>query len=296
MRGLVAQQALQSGFCLNIMRYCFSGHESFQCKSLWLKKGFDFLHNGYLFSQSDSVVKLGVGKNMVASIRFWLRAFGLTKNDVPTEFAYYLFDEQNGKDKFAEDIFTLWLLHFLIVYSEVASLYKLLFVDFQKEKKEFTKSDIQAFVRRKCSVPEQKNVYNDNTVKKDIGVLFKQYVSPDDIKTIEDFSSLLIPLNLIVKKNSETFCFCSKSADNIEPELILFALSIIRGEDKTISFDKLQELALMFCISITTLIEIIKTIEQEFASTIVFTDNSGIKNVQFISDIKPLDILNSYYD
>lgn len=277
------------------MRYCFSGHESFQCKSLWLKKGFDFLHNGYSFTQSDSVVKLGVGKNMVASIRFWLKAFGLTKNDITTEFADYLFDEHTGKDKFAEDVFTLWLLHFLIINSEIASLYKLLFVDFQKEKKEFTKSDIQAFIKRKCSVPEQKNVYNENTVKKDIGVLIKQYVSPDDLKTIEDFSSLLIPLNLIVKKNSETYCFNTKNAGHFEPALILFALSVIRGEDKTISFDKLQELALIFCISITTLIEIIKNIEQEFASTIVFTDNSGIKNVQFISNIKPLDILNSYF-
>ena len=277
------------------MRYCFSGHESFQCKSLWLKKGFDFLHNGYSFIQPDSVVKLGVGKNMVASIRFWLKAFGLTKNDITTEFADYLFDEKTGKDKFAEDIFTLWLLHFLIINSEIASLYKLLFIDFQKEKKEFTKSDIQAFIKRKCSVSEQKNVYNENTVKKDIGVLIKQYVSPDDLKTIEDFSSLLIPLNLIVKKNSETYCFNTKNAGHFEPALILFALSIIRGEDKTISFDKLQELALIFCISITTLIEIIKNIEQEFASTIVFTDNSGIKNVQFISNIKPLDILNSYY-
>lgn len=277
------------------MRYCFSGHESFQCKSLWLKKGFDFLHSGYSFTQSDSVVKLGVGKNMVTSIRFWLKAFGLTKNDVPTEYADYLFNENNGKDKFAEDVFTLWLLHFLIIYSEVASLYKLLFVDFQKEKKEFTKTDIQTFIKRKCSVQEQKNVYNENTVKKDIGVLLKLYVSPEDLKTIEDFSSLLIPLNLIVKKDSETFCFCSKNADSIEPTLILFALSVIRGEDKTISFDKLQDLALIFCISTTTLIEIIKKIEQEFTSTIVFTDNSGIKNVQFISNITPLDILNSYY-
>lgn len=277
------------------MRYCFSGHESFQCKSLWLKKGFDFLHSGYSFTQSDSVVKLGVGKNMVTSIRFWLKAFGLTKNDVPTEYADYLFNENNGKDKFAEDVFTLWLLHFLIIYSEVASLYKLLFVDFQKEKKEFTKTDIQTFIKRKCSVQEQKNVYNENTVKKDIGVFLKQYVSPEDLKTIEDFSSLLIPLNLILKKDSETFCFCSKNADSIEPTLILFALSVIRGEDKTISFDKLQNLALIFCISTTTLIEIIKKIEQEFTSTIVFTDNSGIKNVQFISNITPLDILNSYY-
>ncbi len=25
-------------------KYTFSGHESFQCKSLWLKKGFDFVN------------------------------------------------------------------------------------------------------------------------------------------------------------------------------------------------------------------------------------------------------------
>ena len=25
------------------MRYCFSGHESFPCKSMWLKKGYDYL-------------------------------------------------------------------------------------------------------------------------------------------------------------------------------------------------------------------------------------------------------------
>ena len=57
------------------MRYSFSGHESFQCKSLWLKKGYDFLRAGGKFSDTNSVVGLGVSKNMVASIRFWLRAW-----------------------------------------------------------------------------------------------------------------------------------------------------------------------------------------------------------------------------
>ena len=27
---------------MNDIKYCFSGHESFPCKSLWLKKGYDF--------------------------------------------------------------------------------------------------------------------------------------------------------------------------------------------------------------------------------------------------------------
>ena len=62
---------------------------------------------------------------MVASIRFWLRAFGITDNDVLTELGNYLFDENKGKDKYLEDIATLWLLHFSLVFSEEATLYKL---------------------------------------------------------------------------------------------------------------------------------------------------------------------------
>lgn len=57
------------------MRYRFSGHESFQYKSLLLKKGSDFLRAGGKFSDTNSVVRLSVGKNMVGSIRFWLRAW-----------------------------------------------------------------------------------------------------------------------------------------------------------------------------------------------------------------------------
>ena len=51
------------------MRYCFSGHESFPCKSMWLKKGYDYLVDRNRFTDPDAVVKLGVGKNMVQSIR-----------------------------------------------------------------------------------------------------------------------------------------------------------------------------------------------------------------------------------
>lgn len=61
------------------MRYSFSGHESFHCKSLWLKKGYDFICNKKHFADTDSVVELGVGKNMVSAIRYWLKAFSLTK-------------------------------------------------------------------------------------------------------------------------------------------------------------------------------------------------------------------------
>ena len=59
------------------MKFQFSGHESFICKHFWLKKGYDFISHKGNFNDESAVVELGVGKNMVASISYWLKAFGV---------------------------------------------------------------------------------------------------------------------------------------------------------------------------------------------------------------------------
>lgn len=242
------------------------------------------------------MVKLGVGKNMVASIRFWLRAFGLSNMDDVTKIADYLFNSDTGRDPYSEDLNTLWLLHFLLVNYRVASLYNLVFVDYQRERKEFTRSELQTYIRRKCSVPEQNNVYNENTVKKDIGVLLKNYVSPKDLKNIEDFSALLIGLNLIISKPQDTYYFREVTVKEIAPEVILFALLSLGDSEMTISLDGLQRISLMFCLPMISLIEIIRSLEQLYPGAIVFSDNSGIKNVQFRIELDKFDVLDNYYN
>lgn len=242
------------------------------------------------------MVKLGVGKNMVASIRFWLRAFGLSNMDDVTKIADYLFNSDTGRDPYSEDLNTLWLLHFLLVNYRVASLYNLVFVDYQRERKEFTRSELQTYIRRRCSVPEQKNVYNENTVKKDIGVLLKNYVSPKDLKNIEDFSALLIGLNLIISKPQDTYYFREVTVKEIAPEVILFALLSLGDSEMTISLDGLQRISLMFCLPMISLIEIIRSLEQLYPGAIVFSDNSGIKNVQFRIELDKFDVLDNYYN
>lgn len=277
-------------------RYSFSGHESFHCKSLWLKKGYDYLLAGNHFTDIDSVAKLGVGKNMVASIRFWLRAFGLSQSDELTDIAEFLFDTEHGRDPYAEDLNTLWVLHFLLVVTGIASIYNLTFVEYQREKKEFSKDELRNFIKRKCSVPEQRNVYNENTVKKDIGVLLKNYVAPKGLKNIEDFSALLIGLGLIVNKDSDVYSYRVTEPEDIAPDVVLFALLTLSGGDKTLSFDILQKLSLVFCLPIVSLIEIIRKIEKLYPGMVVFSDNSGIKNVQFIGELNRFDVLDNYYD
>ncbi len=61
----------------NNKKYTFSGHESFPCKTLWLKKGYDFIMAGKDFNDPTAVVDLGVGKNMVAAVRYWYKVFGV---------------------------------------------------------------------------------------------------------------------------------------------------------------------------------------------------------------------------
>ena len=36
------------------MKYAFSGHESFQCKGLWLKKGYDYAKAGLSFKSGKT--------------------------------------------------------------------------------------------------------------------------------------------------------------------------------------------------------------------------------------------------
>ena len=276
-------------------RYSFSGHESFFCKPLWLKKAYDSMNEGINFNTPDAVAILGVGKNMVASIRFWSRAFGLSVNDMPTPFANLIFNDENGYDPYLEDEGTLWLLHYFLLTKKVASIYHLTFLDFQREKKEFDRNQLLTFIRRKCNVPEQKNVYNENTVKKDISVLLHNYVMPSDLRSSEDFSALFLDLGLINSLGSEKYCFNDIDPNHIHPDILLYALLDYKGADNTISLDGMQEVALMFGLSLSNLIELIREVVAQHPDDLSYTDNSGVKNLQFIHDIDADTVLNHYY-
>ena len=98
-------------------KYRISGHESFPCRYTWLPKAVHGIQKDHrLFAdEAGAMVDLGVGKNMVRSIRFWAQAAGVVSAAKNSE--YYLTDfgvsllGERGRDPFLEDIRTLWLLH-----------------------------------------------------------------------------------------------------------------------------------------------------------------------------------------
>ncbi len=281
----------------------FSGHESFPCKSFWLKKGYDFVVNVKNFNDDDAVIELGVGKNMVAAIKFWLKAFNLIDNDNnKTIIADKLFSK-NGCDPYLENINTLWLLHYYLVTSEYSSIYSIVFNEFRKERFEFKKDNLYRFIVNEC---EKVNFEpNENTLNTDISVFLRTYLKPNKSSTnIEDeYSSLLIDLNLIATKGSNqkdfVYFFNMDEKNEIQPEILMFIILDKYSNSLTIDFNDLlnspNNIGSVFCITKNGLIKKIKYLADKYPF-ITFSDDAGIKQIQFKGNIPDKwDILNDFY-
>ena len=96
-----------------------SGHETFVLRRLWLPKTVRFIEEEKKCGRSPSfvgeeaMVKMGLGKNMLSSSRFWAAACGIiTKKGTDiTPLGVFLFDPETGKDKHCEKKNTQWLIH-----------------------------------------------------------------------------------------------------------------------------------------------------------------------------------------
>ena len=99
----------------------FARHETFHPRYGWLKKGYDaIVADPHAFTRDDATVRLGVGKNMVRSIRFWGLATKVYEADKrtravrPAAMGRALLDGDTGMDPYLERPDTLWALHWLV--------------------------------------------------------------------------------------------------------------------------------------------------------------------------------------
>jgi len=115
----------------SIRRFRFSGHETFACRYAWLPKAAQAVraYEDILTAarEDDAMVKLGVGKNMVRSIRFWAETTGTIEateaGHRPTEFGNDLLLMDGAFDPYLEDIQTLWLLHWKLASNQNALIF-----------------------------------------------------------------------------------------------------------------------------------------------------------------------------
>lgn len=181
----------------------FARHETFHPRYGWLKKGFDRASaDQEVFTKNDAPVILGVGKNMVKSIRYWCYAFKVLEEHkqagsrarayTPTSFGKALLSDE-GWDPYLEDPASLWLLHWYLLKSPCyGTTWHYVFNVFYQNT--FTAEDVlnalNEFTEQSCL----SNKPSTSSLTKDINCLLRMYVAPHNIRTLKE-DSLDCPFN-----------------------------------------------------------------------------------------------------
>lgn len=290
----------------------FGRHETFPLRYGWLPKGFQAVtQDAHIFESADeATVRLGVGKNMVHSIRFWLRATGMMdpKSYAVTQLGKRLLSDNRPKgwDPYLEDEATIWLLHWLLASNaEIGSTWFWFFNNFHKPK--FTAQEVQVALRDfvKANI---KNKVATTTLKTDASVLLRMYVqSRGNTRTpLEDaLDSPLSVLGLIQQEPGGRSYMSQVSPRPGLPEAVLAYAVTQLFDQRGVQAIPLEELmysrqgfaapGAVFRLSESALVGKLETLVGILPNLFEIRETAGIHQFYQLDEVDPLEILNAHY-
>ena len=275
----------------------FSGHETFVLRYGWLKKAYDaVVSDPEVFQREDALVTLGVGKNMVRSIRHWALACKIIEEQprsrgskfAPTPLAAFLFGE-NGRDRYLEDLGSLWLIHWNLVRHEAkattwAWAFNLL------RSTEFVSDTLRDLIvdevnRRGSMLPSA------DTLKRDVDCFVRTYVparQPRKALLEDTLDSPLCELGILqYDQTLHVYRFNRGSQDSLPDSLFTYALlSFWNASASHRESLSLNEIAFapfspgaVFKIDEENLIERLERVHDLTKARLLYTDTAGLKQV-----------------
>ena len=157
----------------------FSGHESFACRYGWLPKLYEaVIDDPQLFSSDDqAILRLGLGRNMVKSLRFWGEAFGITctkgRDVLATKFAHLLLDPHRGLDPYLETPGSLWRLHWTLTVHGGLGAWAVMF--FETHDREIAREHFVRSVQGRAS--QVRGRITSGTASNHVDVFLRTYVA-----------------------------------------------------------------------------------------------------------------------
>ncbi|MFQ7301748.1 MAG: DUF4007 family protein [Beduini sp.] len=212
----------------------FKGHETFYFRDGWLSKALFELNNtndnNILSDVKFGISKLGVGSNMVKSIKYWLMASKLVeyKN---SKLGYQLTDLGRliaNNDVYFEDNLSLWLIHFSISSNySMATTWNIFWNNFKADS--FTSKDLEDYITH--YLDNELVPYNQKSLESDITILLQMYskkLSDDDPE-----ENSICPLSRLSLINKDINGYVKNSIDLEEGhELIpLYIIAMSKDDD-----------------------------------------------------------------
>lgn len=298
---------------LNPKNLSFSGHQTFPFRYTWLKKGVDAVMNkAHIFTEDDAPVTLGVGKNMVSSIRHWCVTAGLIqkKKDTSnhqrgfevTDEGKTIFATNTGKDQYIENPATLWWIHWRIATNiEQAATWFWAFnvLNYPEFTRDSLIKDLMDWIKQQENI---KKPPAKNTIKQDVSCFLRTYCLSQsaDIVIIEDtFDSPLVELNLIQEVPGENrFQFNLGAKPSLTDSMLALTITDFWNlwfpERNALSFSEIMysksSPGQVFKLDENTMVMYLEKLESVTDGVLTYDDTAGLKQV-YRSEKEKLDSL-----
>lgn len=284
-------------------------HQTFSVRMGWLYKGLSNVINDTkikeysdIFISDESMNRLGLGANMVKSLRYWMVALGITEEKISrgqkaTKFGQLVFDF----DKHFEELGTLLLCHYyLVTNKEWGTSWYYLFNEYSS--KDFVKNDFTLELIN--WIHSIKSTVAESSINSDVDCIIKTYCDSRVVNNDENIyeDNKLCPLSqlgLITHSNLYNGLYYKKSLpiERIPLEIAMFIIlkqiEESNSKNKIINLDALlmqqKSITKVFNLSTENLIKLLYKLE--FAEYIVFTKTSGLEQIK----IKNINNNSNYY-
>lgn len=212
----------------------YKGSQSFTLRSGWVQKALIEIKNRpnvNVFSKKDGVIYLGLGSNMVTSLKYWLDTAGITDINKKKRSQLSPFGELIFKyDQYLETPFVWQLVHLQIASNKLmAPLFWFLFNQCGGGGT-FTKD---SFCEDYIDFAKTENAKtNQNYVTDDFSVLVRSYISTEKSDPEDNMDCPLSELNLLVRNGRGQFKKNPIGLDVLDPRIVFLQLrSFTKGKD-----------------------------------------------------------------
>ena len=289
----------------------FRAHDTFAIRKGWLNKGLRNIENApdvFISKEKKPMDVLGIGANMVKSLRYWLQATGLTvepnsgkRKQSLTSIGEIIYNN----DPYFEETGSLWLVHYgLATNFEDATSWYLFFNEFQMQ--EFSEDDFYKSLRKFITMQDSETMPSSRAISDDFKCIINTYYpgkrnSSDDIDPENNIECPLTELGLIsyvtTTQGNRIYRKCTPKNENIPDLIALYAILKQIGEQKEVKISVLQNstnsIGKIFLLDTLSLLHILYQLEG--AGYIKVVRTAGLDVIRILTDLTPEECVKQYY-
>ena len=283
----------------NIVKIKLQGHEKFALREGWLNKGLIMVaKNPAAFQGKEGPDIFGIGNNMVKSLRYWLKAFGLIEEAPGKGARLTSIGELILKnDPYFEDIFTIWLLHSYIAKNkDEATSWYMFFNNVDVE--DLEKAQIENILLREIRKYAAGMAFSENSVGNDLDVLLNMYGKSKEVSDPEDKSNSPLAQLGLIKNIGGKYSKNHPNRKDVSELIILYELAYLLAEKESIAIDDaingINGLARIYQISTVTANEILDKLDA--LEYIRVNRTAGLDVIYKMKDFSTISVVEEYYN